>query len=87
MVDGILMAIGIVLFCGWFFAGAEIVADILLEKFFGVNPNRPRTTWNGLSGAGMVVAVTPIVIYMLIFKREGLFYYFSTIFNGIFGLN
>ena len=87
MIDGILMAMGVVLFCLWFFGGSELIADILLEKFFGVNPNRPKHLYNGLSGAGMVVAVMPIIIYFLIFQRESLFYYFSTIFKGIFGLD
>lgn len=86
MIDGILMVIGMVLFCLWFFAGAEIVADILLEKFFGVNPNRPKHLYNGLSGAGMVVAWVPVIIYCLIFHREGLFYYFSTIFKAILSI-
>ena len=87
MIDGILMAMGVVLFCLWFFGGSELIADILLEKFFGVNPNRPKHLYNGTSGAGMVVSVIPIIIYMLIFQRENLFYYFSTIFKGFFGLN
>ena len=79
-IDSILLILGIILFCLWFFGASELVADILLEKFFDVNPNRPKQLYNNTSIAGVVVGFIPVIIYCLIYQRENLIEYLLSFF-------